>query len=136
MRSEVVEYYTVGVGVGPFAAEGLDEAFGFAVGLRAVGSGVDVFDAELEAGGGEAFGFIAGAVVGHGAGDFDLVIGEEADGLAEGGDDAGDGFVFLDGGEAESGVVVDGDVEGLGAGAFIAIGAVAGGANTWFGEAS
>lgn len=45
----------VGVSVGPFSAEGLDEAFGFAVGFWVVGSGVDVFDAELETGRGEAF---------------------------------------------------------------------------------
>jgi len=32
-------------GIGPFAGEGLDEAFGLAVGLRAVGSGEAVFDA-------------------------------------------------------------------------------------------
>jgi hypothetical protein len=42
-----------GMGVGPFAAEGLDEAFCLAVGLGAVGAGEVVFDAELKAGGGE-----------------------------------------------------------------------------------
>ena len=35
----------VGFGVGPFFGEGLDEAFGFAVGLRAIGSGAFMFDA-------------------------------------------------------------------------------------------
>lgn len=33
----------VGTGVGPFAAEGLDEAFGFPIGLGAIGSGEGVF---------------------------------------------------------------------------------------------
>lgn len=45
----------VEVGVGPFSGEGLDEAFRFAVGLRSVGSGEEVRDAELEAGGFEGF---------------------------------------------------------------------------------
>lgn len=60
------------------------------------------------------------------------MISKEAEGLAEGGDDAGDGFVFEDGGEAEAGVVIDGDVKGFGACAFVAIGSVAGGAYAWF----
>ena len=34
-------------GVGPFAQGGLDEAFGFAVGLRRVGASAAVFEAHL-----------------------------------------------------------------------------------------
>ena len=43
------------VGVGPFAAEGLYKAFRFAVGLRTVGAGEEVFYAELKASGVEGF---------------------------------------------------------------------------------
>ncbi len=35
----------IGTGVGPLAGDGLDEAFGLAIGLRAVRSGEAVFDA-------------------------------------------------------------------------------------------
>jgi hypothetical protein len=42
-------------GVGPLAGDGLDEAFGLAVGLRAIGFGEEMFSAEFVAGGGEEF---------------------------------------------------------------------------------
>ena len=45
--------------VSPLAGEGLDEAFGLAVGLRAVGFGEEMLDAQLEAGGGEEIGSIS-----------------------------------------------------------------------------
>jgi hypothetical protein len=122
--------------VGPFSAEGLDEAFGFAVSLRAVSASEDVFEAKLEACGGEVFRSVGWAVVGHDGGDFYLVPGEEEDAFAEGGDGAWDFFVFEDSGKAKSGVVVDGDVEGLSASSFVAIGAVAGGTDTRFMEAA
>lgn len=126
----------VEVSVGPFSGEGLDEAFGFAVGLRAVGSGEEMFYTELEAGRFEGFRGVGGTVVGHDAGDFDFMLGVEGEGLDESGDDARDGLIFVDTSEAEAGVVVDRDVEGFGAGAFVAVGAVAGGAYAWLGEAS
>ena len=37
----------IAVSVSPFFSEGLDEAFGLTVSLRAVGTGEAVFDAEL-----------------------------------------------------------------------------------------
>ncbi len=45
MRKEVfaVETRAEGMSVGPFSTEGLDEAFGFAVGLGAVFTGEDMF---------------------------------------------------------------------------------------------
>ena len=79
---------------------------------------------------------VGGAVIGHDGGDFDLVPGEEEDGLAEGGDGAWGFFVFEEGGKAEAGVVVDGDVERLSAGALVAIGPVAGGADAGFVKAA
>ena len=51
----------VGPGVGPLAGDGLDETFGFAVGLGAIRFGEEMFEAEFVAGGGEEFGAIGGA---------------------------------------------------------------------------
>jgi len=39
--------------ISPLASDGLDEAFGLAVGLRAIGFGEEMFEAQLVAGGGE-----------------------------------------------------------------------------------
>jgi hypothetical protein len=119
----------IGTGVGPLAGEGLDEAFGLAIGLRAIGTGEEMFEAELEAGGGKELGAIGGAAVGEDGLDGDPMILIEGQGLVEGGQDAGDFFVGEEGGKSDSGVVVDGDVEGLHAGARVAVGTVAGGAD-------
>jgi hypothetical protein len=43
----------VGASISPLAGDGLDEAFSLAIGLRSVGSGQAVCDAELPASGGE-----------------------------------------------------------------------------------
>ena len=37
----------IGTGIGPFAGEGLDEAFGLAVGLGAIGTSEEVTEAEI-----------------------------------------------------------------------------------------
>ena len=50
--------------IGPLAGDGLDEAFGLAVGLRAIGFGEEVSEAEFMAGGSEEFGAIGGAAIG------------------------------------------------------------------------
>src|SRR6202008_4619201 len=55
----------VGLGVGPFAQAGLNEAFGLAVGLWRIGPGSDVLEAEALACPAEGKGFVAGTVVGH-----------------------------------------------------------------------
>ena len=91
-----------------------------------------MFEAELEAGGGEEFGAVGGAAIGEDAGDGDAVVLVEGDGLVEGGEDAGRLFVGKKGGEGEAGVVINGDVEGFGACARVAHGAVASGADAWF----
>ena len=44
--------------ISPLTSEGLDEAFGFAVGLRAIGFGEEMFEAQLLAGGGKEFGAV------------------------------------------------------------------------------
>jgi hypothetical protein len=43
----------VRAGISPLASDGLDEAFGLAVGLGAIGFGEEMFEAQLLAGGGE-----------------------------------------------------------------------------------
>ena len=64
----------------PFAERGLNEAFSLAVGLWRVGLGPEVLDVEIAAGFGEGPGAIAGAVVGHDAGDADAEGVEVGDG--------------------------------------------------------
>src|SRR6266851_4576651 len=72
--------------IGPLAQGGLNEALGLAVGAGSVGTGEAVLDAELEAGGAEVAGTIAGAVVGEQAADGDAVLGVEGDGGVQEGD--------------------------------------------------
>jgi hypothetical protein len=53
----------------------------------------------------------------------------KGDGLVESGEDAGNFFIWKETGKGETGMVIDGDVEGLDPGAWIAVGTIAGGAN-------
>ena len=102
--------------VGRFAQSGLDEAFRLAVSAGSVGTGEAVRDAELEAGGTEVSGAIAGAVVGEQAANGDAVLGVEGYGGVQEGDG---GLALLVGehaGKGEAGVIVDGDVQSLPAG--------------------
>jgi len=126
----------IAAGVSPLAGKGLDEAFGLAVGLGPVGPGEAVLDAEIAAGVGEGVGAVADAVVGENGVDFDAMEGVEADHLVQGADDAGDFFIGMDAGEAQAGVVVDGHMQSLDAGTFVAIGAVAGAAHARAGKAA
>jgi hypothetical protein len=119
----------VGASVSPFASNGLDEAFGLAVGLRAIGTSEEMADAQLETGSGEEFGAISGAAVGEDTLDEDAVSLVKGDGLVEGGQNAGSFFIGKKTGESQAGMVIDGDVKGLGAGAGITMGTVAGGAD-------
>ena len=68
--------------------------------------------------------------------DLDAVRGVEGDCLVEDGEDAGSLFVREEGGEGDAGVVINGDVEGFGACARVAVCAVAGGADAWAREAA
>src|SRR5579863_3465428 len=102
--------------VGPLAQGGLDEAFRLAIGAGSVGTGEAVLDAELEAGGAEVSGAIAGAVVGEQAADRDAVLGVEGDGGVQEGDGSFGLLVGQHAGEGEAGVIVDGDVQSLPAG--------------------
>jgi len=126
----------VGSGVGPLASDGLDEAFGFAVGLGAIRASELVFEAELGTRSGEGMRAIAHAAVGEHALDLHAVEGVEADGLLERGDDAGDLFVGQHAGVGDAGAIVDGDVERFDPRALAAIGAVASAADTGTHEAT
>jgi len=119
----------VGAGVSPLASEGLDEAFGLAIGLGAIGSGEEVPEAEIFAGGGKELGAIGRAAIGEDGLDGDAVSAVKGQRLVERGEDAGDFFVGEERGESEAGMVINGDVKGLDAGAWVAVGTVAGGAD-------
>src|SRR5207253_10990758 len=60
----------------------------------------------------------------------------EVDGLVQSVKDAGEFFVWEQAGEGETGVIVDGDMEGLDAGATVAQSPVAGGADSRLREAA
>ena len=71
----------IGAGIGPFCECGRDEALGLAVDPWRIGPGADVPEAELSAGLAEGVSFVAGAIVGHHAGDGDaeaFVIGQRS----------------------------------------------------------
>ena len=119
----------VGACISPLAGDGLDEAFGLAVGLGAIGSGKEMADAQLVAGGGEELGTISRAAISEDALDEDAMSLVESDGLVERGQNAGSFFIGKETGKSQAGMIIDGDVKGLDAGAGIAVGAVAGGAN-------
>lgn len=107
----------VGVSVGPLAQRGLDEAFGFAVGLRGVGPGAQMTQAEFVARFAEGGRLVATAVVGHHA----LHADPEARVAGDGGFEEGDGtFLFLVGPDLRVGdprVIVDAHVHAFPAGA-------------------
>jgi hypothetical protein len=126
----------IGPGISPLAGDGLDEAFGLAIGLGPIRSGEEMLETELTAGSSKEFGTISRAAVGEEALDLDAVSRVKADGLLESVEDAGGLFVREETGKGEAGMVVDGGVEGLETGAGIALRAVAGGADAWVLEAT
>ena len=92
----------IGASVSPFASDGLDEAFGLAVGLRAIGTSEEMAEAQLETGSGEEFGAVGGAAISEDALDEDAVSLIEGDGLVEGGQDAGSFFIGKKTGESQA----------------------------------
>ena len=105
------------MGVSPLAEGGLDEAFSLAIGLGGIGFGEAM--PETEGGHGRAHGVgpVAGAIVGEDPLGLDAVAGEEAKGGVEESDGAAGGLIGEDLSESETGVIIDGDVEELPAGA-------------------
>src|SRR5258708_17970761 len=115
----------IGTVVGPAAQERLDKTFSFSIGAGSVRSGERVAQAESGAGGGEAVRAIAGAVVGHDAGDFDAVAGVPGDEASKEGGSGWGSFVSQNFGISQTGGVVDSDVNELPAGSSTALSAVA-----------
>ena len=110
----------IGVGVGPFAQAGLDEALGLAVGAGRVGAGPDVAQAGGGDGFAEAVASIGRAIVGHDPLDGDAMGGEEGQRPAQKGTGA---LLFLVGEKfrvGEPGGIVDGDMERFPAGSALA----------------
>ena len=99
--------------VGPFAQGGLDEAFGFAIGLRRVRASATVFDAHLETSLAKVMGAIATAVIGEQSADGDTVAGEEVNRIPEEGDGGMGLLIGEDASEGHAGVIVDSDMQGL-----------------------
>src|SRR5579862_5368082 len=122
-------------GVGPFTDGGLDEAFGFAVGARSVDARANVFELKIAAGLSEEVGVKAGTVIGHDAANGDAQASEVSRGLAQ--ECAGGNRLFVgqQGGESDAGVIVDGDVEELPAGAAGFVLGISGKAMARFGNA-
>ena len=118
----------VDVSIGPFAESSLDEPFGFSIGAWGVRPGSFGFDAQVLAGIPEAMGLIAAAIVGKDATDADAEPCIPGDSGVE---EVGRGSLFLvwvQSGEGDAGVVVDGDVQELSADASDGVAAMAGNA--------
>src|SRR3954466_14746282 len=107
----------IGLGVGPFAQRGLDEALGLAVCLGRIGLGPDVLEAVLAAGFADGVWAIAGAVGGHDPCDGDAEARIGGKGGFEEGDGAFLALVGQDPGEGDAGGVIEGDMDELPAGA-------------------
>jgi hypothetical protein len=112
----------VGAGEGPLAGDGLDEALGLAVGLRAIGFGEEMADAQLLAGSGEEFGAVSRAAVGEHPPDLDAVLLVKGDRLLKRREHVGDLFIRGKGSKGEAAVIVDGDMQAFHAGAAVAEG--------------
>jgi hypothetical protein len=81
--------------------------------------------------GSEDFGAISRAAIGEELLDGEAVSGVEAEGQVQSVENALGAFVREETSEGEAGVIVDGDVETFDAGAWVAEGAITGGAHAW-----
>jgi hypothetical protein len=126
----------IGPGIGPLAGDGLDETFGFAIGLRPIRFGEGVFETQFLAAGSEESGAVGGATIGEDALDGDAMILVKADGLLQGIEDTRHLFVGEQTSESEAAVIINGDVQAFHPGAGIAVGAIAGGTDSGACEAA
>jgi len=117
--------------VSPFPQSGLNEAFCFAVGTGGVGTGETQANAELVAEATEVAGAIAGTIVAEHTGDGDAEAGIVIDGRLQESGGRRSFLVRKDLREGNAGVVVDGDMHVLPAGAMDAAATVAGDATTY-----
>jgi hypothetical protein len=88
-----VEAGVIRTSISPFTSDGLDEAFGLAVGLGPIRSGEEMFEAQLLTGRREEFGAIRGALVREDGLDRDAVSLVKGQRLVECSQDAGSFFV-------------------------------------------
>ena len=100
-------------GIGPLAQSGLDEAFGFAVGLRRVRPSAAMFEPHLETSVAELVGAIAAAVIGEQGANGDATASEEVNRILEESDGGVGPLIGEDASEGQARVVVDGDVQSL-----------------------
>jgi len=103
----------VGTTVGPFAQQGLDEAFGFAVGAGSIGSCPDVAQSHGLTGLGEAMRDVAGAVIRQQALDTNSSGGEPGNRSSQEGGRARCSLIFQNLRVSETGSVIDGNVDEL-----------------------
>src|SRR5579862_1174160 len=103
----------VGGGIGPFPEEGLDKAFGFAVGAGTIGPGETLANAEFGADLTESMRAITTAVVAEHALDADPESGVILDRGPQEGDRGGVFLVGKDAGKSQPGMVVYGHVHKL-----------------------
>ena len=116
----------VAADVCPFVQASLDEAFGFAVGLRSIRSCEAVLDAERQAGLGEEFRSIRRAVVGQQALDAYTDGGIVSNGVSQEGDGRVLAFVGMNLHEACPRVIVDGDMRERPSGTIDRVASIAG----------
>jgi hypothetical protein len=95
-----------------------------------------MLEAKLEAGSGEVGGAIGGPAIGEDALDSDTMSLIEVEGLVESAEDVFDLFAWKKAGKAESGMIIDGDMETFDAGVAITLGAITGGTDAGAGEAA
>ena len=107
----------VETGVGPLPDGSLDEALGLAVGAWGIDASAGVSELQIATGLCEQGGAKAGAVVGHDATDLEAEVGEVGRGLAQEAAGGSSFFIREQGGEGDTGMVIDGDIEKLPAGA-------------------
>jgi len=114
-------------GIGPFTSNSLDKAFGFAISLRAIGFGKEMFDPKLLAGSSEVTRAVGSATIRKHALSGNPVSLVEGDGLMQRGDDACDLLVRQQTGKSQPAVVINSDVQAFDPGTAIAQGSISGG---------
>src|SRR5690606_23736113 len=109
----------------PLAQAGLDEAFGLAIGARRVGPGPEMAQAKSAHQAAEALGAVAGAVVGHDAGNPYPEAAVVAQRLKKRATGAGGALIRMQGAERYSAGIIDSHMDELPAGTVRALLAVA-----------
>ena len=134
--SSAVDTRLIGAGIGPFTSDGLDEAFSLAIGLRAIGFGKEMLDAELLTGGGKVVRAIGSATIGEHALDGKSMSFIELNCLMKRGHHALDLLIRQEAGKGKPAMIIYGNVQALDSSAAIALRAVSGGTHARTREAA